>query len=61
MTRLDMLCVGAGLAVIWHGMTRKGDPDSPRLVRDLCPLWWYRLFAIAAGLVFVLLGLASYW
>jgi hypothetical protein len=52
-----MLCVVGGLRVIWHGITHtQHDPDSPRLVRELCPVWWYRLCAIAFGLLLVLIG-----
>jgi hypothetical protein len=50
-------CVASGFAVIWYGATCKQDPDSPRLVRELCPMWWYRFVTIAFGLVLVLIGL----
>ena len=48
-------CLVLGMLVIWHGITRTDHHDSPRLVRELCPLWSYRLSLIVIGLGLILL------
>ena len=56
MTYLSFACVFAGLGVIYHGAFRK-DFDWPPVLREQCPIWWYRLCVIAVGVGLVAIGI----